>query len=212
MSEIVYVFTNPAMPGFIKIGMTTRDDVKHRLKELSDPTGVPMPFECPYAAEVPDATKAEKAIHDAFDDYRPNKSREFFVIPQGKIIDLLKAFAISDKTPLAQEILDEITSSEDKSAQAAANDRRSNLRFNKIDIPLGAELAFKIDPSKKCTVVEDKKVRYNGEITSLSALAMILLHEVGRTSAYAVNGALYFTYEGELLNDRRDRLESERDA
>ena len=44
MSEgTVYVLTNPAMPGMVKIGKTTRD-VTHRLKDLYS-TGVPLPFE-----------------------------------------------------------------------------------------------------------------------------------------------------------------------
>ena len=42
---IVYVLTNPAMPGLVKIGKTSRSSVKGRLRELYS-TGVPVPFEC----------------------------------------------------------------------------------------------------------------------------------------------------------------------
>ena len=66
------------MSGYIKIGKTLQDDVKQRLKALSNPSGVPAPFECRYAAEVADAKKVEKASHDAFTVDRPNKRREFF--------------------------------------------------------------------------------------------------------------------------------------
>lgn len=38
---IVYVLTNPAMPGLVKIGMTNRDSVDARLKELFN-TSVPV--------------------------------------------------------------------------------------------------------------------------------------------------------------------------
>ena len=78
-------------------------------------------------------------------------------------------------------------------------------------------LAFKNDPTKTCRVVDDRKVEYNGEITSLSALALMLLREDGKNPACAVNGNLYFTYAdeqhgNETLTDRRDRLEGERET
>jgi hypothetical protein len=46
----VYVLTNEAMPGFIKIGKTY-SSVKQRILELSRSSAVPLPFECYYAAE-----------------------------------------------------------------------------------------------------------------------------------------------------------------
>ena len=39
---IVYVLRNSAMPDLVKIGMTNRDSVETRLKELYS-TGVPVP-------------------------------------------------------------------------------------------------------------------------------------------------------------------------
>lgn len=41
---IVYVLSNRAMPGLVKIGMTTRPELDTRLKELYT-TGVPVPFD-----------------------------------------------------------------------------------------------------------------------------------------------------------------------
>ena len=40
---VVYVLTNPAMPGIVKIGKTSRSDIHARLNELYS-TGVPLPF------------------------------------------------------------------------------------------------------------------------------------------------------------------------
>ena len=37
---IVYLLTNPVMPGLVKIGMTTQEDIDKRMKELYT-TGIP---------------------------------------------------------------------------------------------------------------------------------------------------------------------------
>ena len=42
---IVYLLTNPYMPGLVKIGMTKQEDLEKRMKELYT-TGVPVAFEC----------------------------------------------------------------------------------------------------------------------------------------------------------------------
>jgi hypothetical protein len=218
MSEIVYVFGNPAMPKYIKIGKTSRDDVEQRRKELSAHSGVPEPFVCLCKAKVKDAAKVEKALHKAFDCNRDNKKREFFKTRPERVIVLLEAFAEEDVTPSTQEMLDENISPEEKLAQQAfvdeINERRSRLRFSEIDIQPGKELAYKNDPKIKCRVVNDKKVEYEGEPFTLSALATKLLY--GHAKPVRVQGALYFTYEderhgAELLTVRRDRLEGERE-
>jgi hypothetical protein len=43
MAEIVYVLTNEAMPGLVKIGLST-DSIEIRLTQLRSHTGVPLPF------------------------------------------------------------------------------------------------------------------------------------------------------------------------
>ena len=76
MSNIVYVLTNPAMPGIVKIGMTDRDDVQDRMNQLYS-TGVPLPFECVVARRIEDrrALEIESALHTAFGPNRVNLPR-----------------------------------------------------------------------------------------------------------------------------------------
>jgi hypothetical protein len=76
---IVYVLTIPAIPGLVKIGKTARGSIDARLSELYS-SGVPVPFECAYAAKVADQTTVEKSFHFAFAPYRINAKREFFPI------------------------------------------------------------------------------------------------------------------------------------
>jgi hypothetical protein len=52
MVGIIYVLLNQAMPGLIKIGRTA-ENIETRMRQL-DTSGVPLPFECFYAAEVSD--------------------------------------------------------------------------------------------------------------------------------------------------------------
>ena len=120
MTEIVYIFTNPAMPGYIKIGKTFQGDVAKRLKDLSNPTGIPVPFQCAYAAVVKNATSVEATLHSAFACDRVNPKREFFKTEPQRIITLLKEMQISDATPETQKILDKVTSTEDKLSQSIA--------------------------------------------------------------------------------------------
>ena len=63
MSEIVYVLTNEAMPGIVKIGRTT-DGVQSRMRSLFN-TNLPLPFECAYAAEGADAVVVERLFASA---------------------------------------------------------------------------------------------------------------------------------------------------
>ena len=72
---IVYVFSNPAMADYVKIGRielrgtTPQDDIQRRLREL-DTTGVLLAFDCEYAVVVEDAPGVEMTLHEAFGKYR----------------------------------------------------------------------------------------------------------------------------------------------
>ena len=73
----VYILTNEAMPGMVKIGLTTRTP-KERAAELSASSGVPLPFKVAWARAVPDCAYVEKAVHRMLDDKRVSASRESF--------------------------------------------------------------------------------------------------------------------------------------
>ncbi len=98
---IVYVLTNPAMPSMVKIGKKGRE-VEARLNDLYT-TGVPLPFECAYAARVADMDKVEKAFHNTFGPYRVNPRREFFGIEPEQAIGLLNLMKLEDMTPAMQQ-------------------------------------------------------------------------------------------------------------
>jgi hypothetical protein len=73
----IYCFSNPSMPGKLKIGMTTRTPAE-RADELYS-TGVPTPFIVEFYAQVNNVRSVENTIHIALEKYRI-PAREFFNI------------------------------------------------------------------------------------------------------------------------------------
>jgi hypothetical protein len=74
----LYVLSNPAMSGILKIGVTERSGA-HRARELySGATGVPSPFRLEFEVTVRNASLRERHVHDALAIHRVNDSREFF--------------------------------------------------------------------------------------------------------------------------------------
>ena len=86
----IYVFTNPSMPGLIKIGKTR--DLDKRLAD-ADKTFSASPFECPYAIEVDRYEDIERSLHIMFGDMRERQNREFFRMSAeaaGEALDVIK--------------------------------------------------------------------------------------------------------------------------
>ena len=87
---IVYVLSNPAMPGLVKIGMTSRDQLDDRVRELSN-TSVPAPFVVELWAWVEDARACERLLHGWLSGVRMNSRREFFFVPVAAVFKMLRS-------------------------------------------------------------------------------------------------------------------------
>ena len=73
----VYVLTNPAYTGLVKVGHTDRHP-ETRAAELSAVTGVPARFIVAYAHQVTDHEALEGIAHGRLAACRTNDKREFF--------------------------------------------------------------------------------------------------------------------------------------
>jgi hypothetical protein len=105
MPEIVYVLTNEAMEGMVKIGRTTTS-VEQRIREL-DNTSMPLPFQCFYAAEVGNSLLVEGKLHRIFSDKRIRSNREFFRADANQVkeaIQLLKGEGPEDMKELVLKL------------------------------------------------------------------------------------------------------------
>jgi hypothetical protein len=104
----VYILSNPAMPGMVKIGLT-KAEATARTSELSRPTSVPMDFELVYDELVSDCRAVERHLHERFGAHRVNRKREFFRVPVRQAIaalqDEARAYPVVPRLEDRQDIL-----------------------------------------------------------------------------------------------------------
>jgi hypothetical protein len=195
---IVYVLTNPAFDSYVKIGRTI--DLEQRLRQL-DNTSIPLPFRCVYAVEVEDDVTVERLVHQAFADVRVRSTREFFEIDAQRVISALKLTFGRDATPRADIAVD----AEGIEALERTVAKRKQYSFADAHVAVGDVLTYARDESVTATVVADKKIEFEGEITSLSKAALTMLHRQGYKWQQA-NGWAYWMKDSETLSERVERF------
>ncbi len=170
---IIYILINEAMPGYVKVGKTA-DSIENRMKGL-DTTGVPLPFECFYAAKVTDISFVERQLHDAFGDNRVRKSREFFNIDPARIASALKLAALEDVTPKS----DIVETTDDKRALDSAKSKRGMFNMEMVGIRPESTLVFSKGEEITCKVLDNHEVEFEGERMSLTKSALIIIKRLG---------------------------------
>lgn len=181
----IYIMTNPALRDMVKIGYAT--DVESRRKQLST-TALPYEYEV-YATYETSGNLEDKKLHKLIDNLNPDlritKNREFFVLTPEGAYELLESIAIISGTKDKLKKVKNDTSKKQKT-------KRPPVNFVKCNIPMGAELVFTEDSSVKVIVVDERKVQYKDEITSLSAIS-------DGIKGYSTSGPTYFTYQGKTI-------------
>ncbi len=210
---VIYIMTNPSFPDYVKIGYA--HNIEKRLKQLNRSETIPFAFRV-YAVYKVNSELTDKELHKLIDKLNPDlrtienfdgreRVKEFYAMSVEDAYDLLESIAkisgtldrLQRLTPEGHEILDEQIAQ--KVRETA---KRGPFRFSVCNIPFGSELSFVEDPTIKVKVVDDRHIEYNGETTSLSALARKL-----KQFDHPVQGTLWFSYKGETLVDLRERME-----
>ncbi len=210
---VIYILTNPSFPDYVKIGYA--DDIDKRLKQLNRSECVPFAFRV-YATYEVTSRLSDLKLHAIIDKLNPElrsiedfngqkRVREFYAMKPEEAYDLLAAMAeihdCMDKLKLIRP--NEVEAKEEELAQeidTESHEKAENFSFTKCGIPFGAELEYCDNPEMKCRVVNDRKVEYQGEILSLTALAKRLSGK-----KYSIAGPRFFKHQGEWLNDIRER-------
>ena len=208
---VIYILTNPSFPEYVKIGYA--DNVKRRLRELNRSECIPFAFRL-YAYYEVSNRLSDLKIHEMIDKLNPNlrsidyidgkkRVRKFYAMDSEEAYSLLESIAtingLTNKLYKVEPSDKEIN--EDKEANIV---RLEAFKFSMCNISEGAELEYINDSTKKCRVIGDKKVEYEGNEYSLSSLAQLL---TGKT--YNLAGPRYFKYNGIPLNELREKMSEE---
>lgn len=211
----VYILTNPSFKeDWVKIGKSSRP-VNIRSKEL-DNTAVPLPFEIYATLKTVKFDIVEKKIHKAIDrltDLRIRQNREFFNIKPELALEILRdeAMVLDDAEITLYENNQPIVPKPNKPVlptKPVILPHRPRFKFSMVSIPIGAELIF-VPTGLKVKVASDDQIEYEGRIYKLSPFVGTFMPEDKRNTSGAYQGAKYFKYKGEILDDIRSRVEKE---
>lgn len=220
---LVYILTNPCLDGWVKIGMTERNDINRRLQELNSPPNIPLSYRCYATYEVDNPLEVERSIHSLIDRVDDSlhareqlnngriREREFFKISPETAYGIFKDIAAlrgdSNKLKLSTPTIDQ--SQEEEIAESRT--KRANNSFQLLNINIGEEVSFLYDDSIVAKVSDNKnKLEFDNAIYSVTALAQkILFERYNWSENLHVNGWRFFTKDGISLSDLRDRIESE---
>lgn len=222
---LVYILTNPCLDGWVKIGMTQRNDIEKRLQELNTPTNIPLSFRCYATYEVENPEQVEKSIHRLINkidntlharetlDNGKIREREFFKISPETAYGIFKEVASLRNDTKNLKLYTPSKNESEEQELAESRTKRSNNSFKLLGIEIGENLSFLYDDSIVVKVADNKnQVEYNGKIYSITRLAInILIDKYGWSENLHANGWRFFTKDGITLSDLRDRIENTED-
>ena len=222
---LVYILTNPCLNGWIKIGMTERNDIESRLAELNAPPNIPLSYRCYAVYETENPRAVEQRIHNIIDtiddslharEQLPNgriREREFFKISAERaysiFVDVAALRGEENNLKYITPTLDQIQEQE----FSENNNKGKNSTFDLFDVNIGDKITFLPDKNIVAEVLDNKnKVKFNNKKYTVTALAQKILKEKGKYNKN-INGWRYFSKDGRValfdlrnLTDNQDNI------
>ena len=210
----VYILTNPSFrEDWVKIGKSSRP-VDIRSKEL-DKTAVPLPFEIYATIQTVKYNDVEKHVHKTIDrltDLRIRQNREFFNVPPQIALDIFNDIAkmIDDAVVTIYKDNKPVPHPEkEKSPEATKRVvKRGRFKFSMVGIKIGETITF-IPTRTEVKVASDDSIEYEGRIYKLSPFVGTFMPEEKQNTSGAYQGAKYFSYKGQILDDMRRMIEKQ---
>ena len=210
----VYILTNPSFrEDWVKIGKSSRS-VNVRSKEL-DNTAVPLPFEIYATLRTVKYNEAEQLIHkniDLLTHLRIRKNREFFnVLPETALKQLKAVASILDDAVITLYKDNKPVASPDSTPGATTKPirttKRGRFHFSMVGIQAGDRVTF-TPTGETFAVASDNEIEHAGKRYKLSQFCRLFMPEERRTPTNAYQGACFFTYQGQTLEQLRRQAET----
>ena len=210
----VYILTNPSFrEDWVKIGKSSRP-VDIRSKEL-DNTAVPLPFEIYATIQTVKYNDVEKHVHKTIDrltDLCIRQNREFVNVPPQIALDIFNDIAkmIDDAVVTIYKDNKPVPHPEkEKSPEATKRVvKRGRFKFSMVGIKIGETITF-IPTRTEVKVASDDSIEYEGRIYKLSPFVGTFMPEEKQNTSGAYQGAKYFSYKGQILDDMRRMIEKQ---
>lgn len=224
----IYVATNPSFSEHVKIGYA--QDLAVKINQLNQNEFLPFPFVV-LTAYYTDAITSDQEVYQLIDSLRPQThtaSREnesmrkkgFYAMTPSEAVNLFMCIANLTGTTDKLQNISFSTNTQNSVYQSAntpaavstvtpsgsSSTRAPNFKFNDYGIPIGSELVFVLNPQIKVIVVDNSHVSYMGQRKLLSTCAREL-----SGSGKSVKGTSFFSYNGETLRARRERMDREKE-
>ena len=194
----IYCFSNPSMPGILKIGMTERTpEIRLGEANVSDTWRPPTPYKIEFAKKVSNSSGKEKTLHTLLEQYtdRIHPRREFFRVSPDEI---RKFFDLMDGEMWAETRVDE-DEDEDEDEEVSSSELTEQVkRYNVKEcrdmtkcFTNGQQIRHTIGINKTWVGIYDSKkngIVYNGNFyKSLSRFAL-LHNRVYNSTRMSTNG------------------------
>lgn len=225
----IYILTNPAFPGYLKIICT--DNVTKALNKINSSGLVPFDYKVYASYETGKSLSTKEAMEfiSALIQYKyklqiiADYNTGFIKCKSDMVYASLLEFAEisssesklnrhfssttniapSTKNTSASEPPTKEPTSHNAMKGVVKKKKKGPFNFHDVEIPVGSVITYIYDEQITAIVVDDRHISYKGEITTLSALQQKLAG-----IDYLNRGPKFFKYNGEILNDRRTRYES----
>ena len=217
MKGYIYILKNPSFPDYVKIGYA--DDVEERVRQLNASECTPFAFRV-YATYEVNERLMDKKIHSIIDKLNPKlrsideyngqkRVREFYAMSAEDAYDIFHAMAeINDcawklkKWDFSEDSRREESIAEGLAEEAGyyKKERSKNFKFSELNLSAGAVLEYIDNSEIKCTIIDDRRIEYNGEIMYITPF-MRLVTGINYLTQGPKYMCLKFTYNGVLLEE-----------